>query len=43
MAVGMADIEMIGRHPLQAHPAHDSPAKMRRLDIGGLGFDRQLS
>jgi hypothetical protein len=24
-------------------PAQEAPAKMRRLDIGGLGFDRQLS
>jgi hypothetical protein len=23
-------------------PAQEAPAKMRRLDIGGLGFDRQL-
>jgi len=25
-----------------ALPAQEAPVKMRRLDIGGLGFDRQL-
>ncbi|MBA2397978.1 MAG: hypothetical protein H0V72_04655 [Bradyrhizobium sp.] len=34
---------MFGLLGAAALSAHNWPAKMRRLDIGGLGFDRQLS